>query len=133
MATPAQLAEFAERGFISVAVPLCPASELRALVREYDRIFASASTDSDLVERRNTGRLFDLGGPSPLGDAGVGGWTLPQVLSPGLAGLAPALVANCNAIAQSLLAAEPGWGAPSPLKDGHAILKPARVGAATAW
>eukprot|EP01043_Picozoa_sp_COSAG02_P079647 COSAG02_NODE_18540_length_933_cov_1.551559_1_plen_162_part_00 len=133
--TEAELAYFVECGFVAVPRPLCPDSELDALRQEYDRLFAPVRDDNERVARQREGRHFDLGGPSELGDSAddVSKWALPQVLGPGLAQLAPTLVDNCDAIARKLLGAEDGWGPPSKLSDGHAILKPPRVGAATPW
>ncbi len=133
--TEAELASFVELGFLAVARQLCPDDELEALRQEYDRLFAPVADDDDRAARQRAGRHFDLGGPSELNDdaADVAKWTLPQILGPGLAPLAPTLVENCDAIARKLLDAEDGWGPPSKLSDGHAILKPARVGAVTPW
>lgn len=133
--TEAELGSFVELGFLAVSRPLCPESELEAMRQAYDRLFAAAGGDEERVARQRKGHHFDLGGPSGLDDdaTDVAKWTLPQVLGPGLALLAPTLVKNCDAIARKLLAAEDGWGAPSKLGDGHAILKPPRVGAVTPW
>jgi hypothetical protein len=133
--TEAEVASFVELGFLAVVRQLCPDEELAALRDEYDRLFAPAVDDAERVARQQSGRHFDLGGPSELDDGAeeVAEWTLPQVLGPGLARLAPTLVANCDAISRALLGAEDGWGEPSALSDGHAILKPARVGAVTPW
>jgi hypothetical protein len=133
--TEAELGSFVELGFLAVSRPLCPESELEAMRQAYDRLFAAAGGDEERVARQRKGHHFDLGGPSGLDDdaTDVAKWTLPQVLGPGLALLAPTLVKNCDAIARKLLVAEDGWGAPSKLGDGHAILKPPRVGAVTPW
>ena len=93
--TAAEVASFVELGFLSVPRPLCPDSELEALREEYDQLFTPAElNDEERESRQLSGRHFDLGGPSEL-DAGAGEvaeWTLPQVLGPGLARLAPTLV-----------------------------------------
>ena len=133
LATPEKIQQFNELGFVSFPEPLCPPSELAALRKRYDEVFAADNDEG----RREKGLHFDLGGPSTLDGPpeDIATWTLPQVLTAGTAldELAPTLLANAGAISEALLASEPGWGEPSVLKGAHAIMKPPLVGAATPW
>mgnify|MGYP002835111143 CR=1 FL=1 len=133
LATPEKIQQFNELGFVAFAEPLCPPSELAALRKRYDEVFAADNDEG----RREKGLHFDLGGPSTLDGPpeDIATWTLPQVLTAGTAldELAPTLLANAGAISEALLASEPGWGEPSQLKGAHAIMKPPLVGAATPW
>ncbi len=115
--TPAQIDFFHHEGYL-VLLPITTPDELARLRKIYDRLFAERAGRAD-------GNQFDLAGAD--GDDEVA--ALPQILGP--ARYAPELndflfKINGRAIANQLL------GAPSEGGD-HAILKPARYGAATPW
>ena len=102
LATPEKIQQFNELGFVAFAEPLCPPSELAALRKRYDEVFAADNDEG----RREKGLHFDLGGPSTLDGPpeDIATWTLPQVLTAGTAldELAPTLLANAGAISEAL-------------------------------
>jgi ectoine hydroxylase-related dioxygenase (phytanoyl-CoA dioxygenase family) len=116
--TPEQVAFFQENGFL--ALPAITTAEEVAMMRAaYDRIFAERAG-------REEGNQFDLAGADEEDDEP----DLPQILNPSK--YAPELRdtlarANALAIARQLL------GDDIEYMGDHAILKPARHGAATPW
>ncbi|MBI2302690.1 MAG: phytanoyl-CoA dioxygenase family protein [Armatimonadetes bacterium] len=116
--TDDQVAHFHEYGFVSVDAITTP-EELAWMTQVYDRLFAEKAG-------REEGNQFDLGGADQEGDVEV----LPQILGPSR--YAPELAqslyrANAVEIARQLLGPEANYAGE------HAILKPARFGAATPW
>jgi len=115
---PDAISRFWEDGFI-VLPRICPGSELDWLCNVYDRLFAQRAG-------WNKGDFFDFAGPDTPEHEPV----LPQLLEPSQ--YEPSLKnmvlrANAHAIARQLL------GPSAKLVFEHAMLKPARIGAATPW
>jgi ectoine hydroxylase-related dioxygenase (phytanoyl-CoA dioxygenase family) len=116
--TPEQIVFFHVHGFLALD-PITTEDELAWMRESYDRIFAERAG-------REEGNQFDLGGADQEGEEA----TLPQILNP--AKYAPELnegqfVKNAARIAKQLLGEEASGGI------GHAIYKPAGVGAETPW
>jgi len=116
--TPEQVAFFHENGFLALD-PITTEDELSWMRASYDRIFAERAG-------REEGNQFDLGGADEEGMEA----RLPQILNP--AKYAPELrdgvyLKHAEAICKQLLGPEATGG------PGHAIFKPAGVGAETPW
>jgi len=116
--TPEQIEFYRENVFL-VVEGVTNEGELEWMRKIYDRIFAQRVG-------REVGDQFDLGGSDEEGKEAV----LPQILSPSK--YAPELKeglfrVNGLAIARQLL------GDDAQLQGEHAILKPAKYGAATPW
>ncbi len=116
--TPEQKAFFEENGFLALG-PITTPEELAWLRSVYDRIFAQRAG-------RDEGMQFDLGGSDEEGKEAA----LPQILSPHK--YAPELnegefVKNALSIGRALIGDTASGGI------GHAIFKPAGIGAATPW
>jgi len=115
---PDAINKFWEEGFI--ALPhVCPDSELDWLCGVFDRLFAQRTG-------WNKGDFFDFAGPDTPENEAV----LPQLLEPSQ--YEPSLKKavfriNALAIAKQLL------GPSAELVFEHAMLKPAKIGAATPW
>lgn len=121
--TEEQIEFFWQNGFLAVEQISSP-EEIAIMRAAYDKIFAARAG-------RDEGNQFDLAGTDEDGREAA----LPQILNP--AKYAPELKdtlaeANARAISAQLLARA---GDVSKMNGGvaHAILKPARVGAATPW
>lgn len=113
-----QIASFHQNGFIALG-PITDEEELAWMRDVYDRIFLTRAG-------REEGNQFDLGGADQDGAEA----TLPQILNP--AKYAPELkegkyVKNADAIVKQLLGPQASAGI------GHAIFKPAGIGAPTPW
>jgi len=117
--TPEQIAEFRERGFLSIP-NISPPEEVELLRGVFDRLFSQQAG-------RAEGAQFDMVTHDDDEDAPP---KLPQIINP--VNYAPELRttvfrANAAAIARQLLGPE------VTAAFEHAILKPARYGAATPW
>ncbi len=117
--TDEQIRSFHVDGFLRIAAPITTPDELAWMREIYDRMFAERAG-------RESGDQFDLAGTDVDGVEA----SLPQILSPSK--YAPelesgAFLAVADAIVKQLLGEAAGVGI------GHAILKPARIGAATPW
>ena len=115
--TSEQISFYHENGYL-VLDSITTAEELTSMRKAYDRIFEEDAGRKD-------GNSFDLAGSNEQGKAA----TLPQILNPEK--YAPELLntlcrANAAVIAKQLLGENATVG-----KGGHAIRKPARIGAAT--
>ena len=116
--TPEQIAGFHERGFLSIP-NISPPEEVELLRGIFDRLFTQKAG-------RDEGAQFDMVTHDDNDDAPK----LPQIINP--VNYAPELRAtvfraNAMAIARQLLGPE------ATAAFEHAILKPARYGAATPW
>ena len=117
--TPGQIAEFHERGFLSIPC-ISPPEEVELLRRIFDRLFEQKAG-------RDEGAHFDMVTHDEDGD---GKQALPSIINP--VNFAPELRAtifrtNAAAIARQLL------GPKVTASFEHAILKPPHYGAATPW
>lgn len=116
--TQDQIAFYKQQGYLTLDAVTTP-EELAFLRDCYDKMFREQAG-------REAGEQFDLGGTDEDGKEAV----LPQIL--GFQRFIPdfdktILYANCDAIAKALLGKDATSG------GGHAIFKPARIGAATPW
>jgi ectoine hydroxylase-related dioxygenase (phytanoyl-CoA dioxygenase family) len=116
--TPEQVAAYHRDGFLALP-QLTTKEEVARLRTIYDELFARKAG-------RDEGNQFDLGGTDEDDAEAV----LPQILAPSR--YAPELAttllrANAEAVAEQLL------GPDARFTGDHAILKPARYGAATPW
>lgn len=114
-----QIRFFHLNGFLSIPTPITDEEELAWMRDVYDRIFAARAG-------RESGDQFDLAGSDEEGKAAA----LPQILNPSK--YAPELnegkyLVAVREIARQLFGPEADAGV------GHAIYKPAGVGAATPW
>lgn len=119
--TDEQVARFERDGFLALERLVEP-DELAHIAATLARLHAACAG-------RERGNQFDLAGPDEDGKPA----SLPQLLNPSAS--APELLATrtrgtCHALARRLLG---GDGADLDLSCEHAILKPARHGAATPW
>ena len=113
-----QIASFHKHGFLALP-PIAEEGELAMMREVYDRIFAERAG-------RDEGNQFDLGGNDEEGKEAA----LPQILNP--AKYAPELaegvyLKRADNIVKQLLGPE------ANAHVGHAIFKPAGMGAATPW
>lgn len=116
--TPEQVAFFHDNGYL-VVDRLVEEEEIAWMREVYDRIF-------DARAGREVGDQFDLAGTDEEGQEAK----LPQILAPSK--YAPELLNgrfrhNVERVAKALLGPEASLG------GDHAILKPAKIGAATPW
>ena len=117
--TVEQIRQFHIDGFLSIDQPITSASEIEWMRDIYDRIFEQRAG-------RESGDQFDLAGTDEEGKQA----SLPQILSPSK--YAPELeqgefLKTANEIIKQLL------GDAASAGIGHAIFKPAGIGAATPW
>ncbi|MCC6444667.1 MAG: phytanoyl-CoA dioxygenase family protein [Armatimonadetes bacterium] len=116
--TPEQTAFFHREGYLALGAIMTP-EEVDWLKDIYDRLFERKAG-------REVGDQFDLGGTDEEGKDAV----LPQILNPSR--YAPEMrqgsfYASASGIARQLMGEEAAF------QFDHAILKPARTGAATPW
>ncbi|HWD41264.1 MAG TPA: phytanoyl-CoA dioxygenase family protein [Fimbriimonas sp.] len=117
--TVEQIRDFHLNGFLAITEPITTAGEIAQVRDIYDDIFSRRAG-------RESGDQFDLAGTDEEGKQAA----LPQILNPSK--YAPQLdegqfLKTAQSIVKQLLGPEAGLGI------GHAIFKPAGVGAATPW